>query len=306
MVEDRASAAIGDNNGGKTQATSTQNNVVDRNTTLFDFLKRISTSNEIPSYITTDNAAIDFILNTCKAKKYVGAGVGGLLVNEDTKEVLLYQRPKNPDKGLWSMPGGSVKTRQTIVEAINVEYSNIAGLAIEGEDKILLRVTNHREPDTMNAKIHWLSPAFIILDKNKTLINKIAEEIDKLRADNQSINWYFKDWEDDEETKIKLRKELENIDDEIMHENSNYKKELLQELKQNGEKYKLQWWSIDYIKDHKNRFSQPTRKAIESYCERSKTLEDISKELHKTLVEIPNKVHNSIKDNLHRVINSDR
>ena len=41
----------------------------------------------------------------------------------NSNEILIIKRAKEPGKGLWSIPGGIVKTGETLVEALQREIS---------------------------------------------------------------------------------------------------------------------------------------------------------------------------------------
>ena len=120
--------------------------------------------------IETYHDFLELILSKHKSVEYVGAGVGGVLINDDN-EVLLYKRDKDPEKGFWSMPGGSVQLKEDIQETIVREFRNITGLDIEIKKLRLLRITNHkhtpRPKDADQKKYHYLSPAFLIHFKSE-------------------------------------------------------------------------------------------------------------------------------------------
>lgn len=56
-------------------------------------------------------------------------GVGGIVVQED--QVLLVQRAREPQKGLWSIPGGLVKVGETLAQAVRREVEEETGLRVE-------------------------------------------------------------------------------------------------------------------------------------------------------------------------------
>lgn len=91
-----------------------------------------------------------------KGKDYIGVGVGAVVINSEN-EVLLLLRKKDPERGCWSIPGGTVEYGESVEEALIRELEE--ELSIEVEIVGLLRVTNHilKEGPT-----HWVSPAFLV------------------------------------------------------------------------------------------------------------------------------------------------
>ena len=55
--------------------------------------------------------------------------VGGLAFRDSA--VLLVQRAKDPGRGMWSIPGGAVKTGETLVQALQREMMEEVGLEVE-------------------------------------------------------------------------------------------------------------------------------------------------------------------------------
>ncbi|MFH1138450.1 MAG: NUDIX hydrolase [Pseudomonadota bacterium] len=56
-------------------------------------------------------------------------GVGGLIF--DGPSILLIKRGKEPGKGLWSIPGGALKTGETLSEGVAREIEEEVGLIVE-------------------------------------------------------------------------------------------------------------------------------------------------------------------------------
>lgn len=113
------------------------------------------------------------ILKETKATKYVGAGVGGILVDREGKKVLLYRRYKDPDKGFWSMPGGGVKLGKKCEEILVDEFALLVGIKIDIKRLKYICVNNHFSvDDTGNIHYHYLSPAFLV-ECSKTEFEKI-------------------------------------------------------------------------------------------------------------------------------------
>ena len=55
-------------------------------------------------------------------------GVGGLIFEGDS--VLLVKRGNPPGRGLWSIPGGAVRTGESLAEALKREMDEEVGLAV--------------------------------------------------------------------------------------------------------------------------------------------------------------------------------
>lgn len=90
-----------------------------------------------------------------KGKEYIGVGVGAFILNENN-DLLLLQRNKEPEKGFWAIPGGSVEFNETIEEAVIREIKE--GTDIDIEVLRLLCVCNHI---VEKESIHWVSPEFL-------------------------------------------------------------------------------------------------------------------------------------------------
>ncbi|MBS1595566.1 MAG: NUDIX domain-containing protein [Bacteroidetes bacterium] len=100
-----------------------------------------------------------------QGRDYIGVGVGGIIVNDEHK-ILLLLRNKNPEKGCWSIPGGRVEFGEDVEDAIKREVKEELNISVEIVR--LLRVTNHILEDK---KVHWLSPAFELKYKSGELMN---------------------------------------------------------------------------------------------------------------------------------------
>jgi 8-oxo-dGTP diphosphatase len=56
-------------------------------------------------------------------------GVGALILRRD--QILMAQRGKEPGKGRWSIPGGALKTGETLKDAVRREVLEETGLEID-------------------------------------------------------------------------------------------------------------------------------------------------------------------------------
>jgi len=61
-----------------------------------------------------------------------GIGVGVIVLNSDG-EILLGQRMSNPGRGLWSLPGGKVDPKESVIEAGIREVAEEAGISVKIE-----------------------------------------------------------------------------------------------------------------------------------------------------------------------------
>lgn len=243
--------------------------------TILDFLKDIGCEETTFNSIKTKEEVLNYIIRFCKAKRFVAAGVGGLLINNEADEVLLYLRPKEPEKYKWSMPGGSIEFGEDATKALINEYKYITGIDLKAGDLLPLRITNHKD-DNRPCRYHYLSPAFTVkrterfLDEIEKKISrsqqKIKEDFTLLAhnimpdADEQQItdliediksgHFFLKDWEPG----LKMR---------------------LPEQKY--QKYIVKWFSVNDIKDSE-RLSEPTKRALKSYLQRASTINNIAKE----------------------------
>jgi len=89
-----------------------------------------------------------------KGIDYIGVGVGGAIINEK-EEILLFLRNSDPEKGFWSIPGGSVEFGESVETALIRELREELG--VEVEVIRLLGLANHIIKDESS---HWLSPEF--------------------------------------------------------------------------------------------------------------------------------------------------
>ncbi|MHB8853268.1 MAG: NUDIX domain-containing protein [Ignavibacteriaceae bacterium] len=209
-----------------------KNFIITKETTLKEIFEKAYNSQDLDG-ITTFEDLIHFLLHIYKSIKYVGVGVGGILVHD--QHVLLYKREKDPEKGYWSMPGGSVRLNEKIETAISREFSNITGFDIDIKSLKLLCVTNHihhknNKSVSGEEKYHYLSPAFLI-----TPTEDIRQKYNSIREKS-----FLHNYEDEKE-----------------------------KLTGSG-KYHLKWFPLAENTDHqnssnRNNLTLPTIRALESY-----------------------------------------
>ncbi|SFM93412.1 NUDIX hydrolase [Thermodesulforhabdus norvegica] len=63
-------------------------------------------------------------------------GVGAVVIRD--KKVLLVRRANEPSKGLWSIPGGLVRTGETLEEAVKREILEETGIPVRVHDVIAI------------------------------------------------------------------------------------------------------------------------------------------------------------------------
>ena len=81
--------------------------------------------------------------------------VGAIVLKND--EILLVKRNKDPNKGQWAIPGGSVKLGETLQKAVEREVREETGLIVKAKDPIYTFDLIERE----NRKIRF---HFVIVD----------------------------------------------------------------------------------------------------------------------------------------------
>ena len=110
--------------------------------------------------VKNDEELIQLILNSLKAKKYIGVGVGGLFIKEidDVDYVLLYKRYHEPEFGMWSLLGGSGELGKEIEQTLKNKIYRITGIPTEAiMVNDIIRVNNHTGED-----YQYLSPTFYV------------------------------------------------------------------------------------------------------------------------------------------------
>jgi mutator protein MutT len=99
---------------------------------------------------------MDSIRRSPQGKDYIGVGVGAVVLNE-SGEVLLTLRRKQPEAGRWSIPGGAVEWFERCSDAIKRECLEEVGLTVEIVR--LLTVVDHIVPDEAS---HWVSIEYLV------------------------------------------------------------------------------------------------------------------------------------------------
>jgi ADP-ribose pyrophosphatase YjhB (NUDIX family) len=70
-------------------------------------------------------------------------GVGAVVIHED--RVLLIRRGKEPMRGRWLIPGGTVELGETLQEALVREVAEETGLRVEPREVVLVFDRIHRD-----------------------------------------------------------------------------------------------------------------------------------------------------------------
>jgi 8-oxo-dGTP diphosphatase len=96
------------------------------------------------------------IRKLAQGRDYVGVGVGAVVLNE-SGEVLLILRRKEPEAGQWSIPGGAVEWFETCSDAVKRECMEEVGLSVEIVS--LLTVVDYILP---NDASHWVSIEYLV------------------------------------------------------------------------------------------------------------------------------------------------
>jgi ADP-ribose pyrophosphatase len=69
-----------------------------------------------------------------KALPMPQVAIGGVIIKD--KKILLVKRNKEPHKGEWAIPGGSVKPGETLQRAVEREIREETGLVVRAKDPI--------------------------------------------------------------------------------------------------------------------------------------------------------------------------
>jgi mutator protein MutT len=120
---------------------------------------------------------MDTVRKSPQGKDYIGVGVGAVVLNE-SGEVLLTLRRKEPEAGRWSIPGGAVEWFERCSDAIKRECREEVGLTVEIVR--LLTVVDHIVPEE---GFHWVSIEY--------LVKIVGGEVGNYaRYENADIRWF--------------------------------------------------------------------------------------------------------------------
>ena len=88
-------------------------------------------------------------MNEPKTEHFPQVGVGVVVLNTDN-EVLLIRRGQEPNKGLWTIPGGRQKPGETLVETAHREILEETGVTISEPSLIdVVDLIRHDEDGTL-------------------------------------------------------------------------------------------------------------------------------------------------------------
>lgn len=88
-------------------------------------------------------------------RDFIGVGVGAVIVRDE--KILLLRRIKPPEKGHWTIPGGSVEFGEAIEEAILRELREEIG--VEAKVLAFIGVTDYIVPAE---EVHWIAARFVV------------------------------------------------------------------------------------------------------------------------------------------------
>lgn len=99
---------------------------------------------------------MDSIRRSPQGKKFIGVGVGAVILNE-SGEVLLTLRRKEPEAGRWSIPGGGVEWFEKCADAIKRECREEVGLTVE-----IVRLLTVVDHILLDEGMHWVSVEYLV------------------------------------------------------------------------------------------------------------------------------------------------
>lgn len=111
--------------------------------------------------------------------KYPIVGVGGILI--ENGKILLIKRATEPNKGLWTIPGGKIKFGEKIEDALKREMLEETGLEVE-----ILDLEDIYELIMSNGEVRY---HYIILDYR---VRRISGE-PKSSTDALELKWFSKE-----------------------------------------------------------------------------------------------------------------
>ncbi|NTW32968.1 MAG: NUDIX domain-containing protein [Bacteroidetes bacterium] len=110
-------------------------------------------------------------------RDYIGVSVGAVLTDGEGK-VLLLRRKKNPEAGLWSIPGGMVEYNEKVQDALTREIKE--ELDVEIKVKKLLCVIDNLITDGC---FHTVSLSYIV-----DIVQGIVRNVEKDK--HSDIDWF--------------------------------------------------------------------------------------------------------------------
>jgi len=129
--------------------------------------------------------------------KYPIVGVGGILI--ESGKILLIKRATEPNKGLWTIPGGKIKFGEKIEDALKREMLEETGLEVE-----VLNLEDIYELIMSNGEVRY---HYIILDYR---VRRISGE-PKSSTDALELKWFSKEELKHIETTETMKKLLDKL-----------------------------------------------------------------------------------------------
>jgi len=129
--------------------------------------------------------------------KYPIVGVGGILI--ENGKILLIKRATEPNKGLWTIPGGKIKFGEKIEDALKREMLEETGLEVE-----VLNLEDIYELIMSNGEVRY---HYIILDYR---VRRISGE-PKSSTDALELKWFSKEELKHIETTETMKKLLDKL-----------------------------------------------------------------------------------------------
>ncbi|WP_229106294.1 NUDIX domain-containing protein [Paenibacillus sp. 1001270B_150601_E10] len=96
-------------------------------------------------------------------------GVGAVIIN-DQDEILLVLRNRNPEKGMWSIPGGKVDPYESLEHCVMREVQEEVNLEVEVKGLLCMAETIRPEHEE-----HWVSAIYEVAVKGGEAQNMESE-----------------------------------------------------------------------------------------------------------------------------------